>query len=1021
MAAAKTILLACAAALTDLLLSAARRKAMEPIESSSSRSLPWKPQPEYANTTSGEKGIHRMNISRALRIVGIVLLFHSAAIGTAVADSPREVFSLATLAGQIAIQTKYQESLFSIPGVIGTSVGYRDGEVVLVVFVDESRPAGEVPKELDGLRVVAETGEYPVPLDGGNPTLPDGFHTDVYSLPVPMGVSTGPIDSQSYVFAGDTYCNTGTLGFKACQPGSLTVGWVSANHVVAADSLGCPNRLDDVDQVQPGLLEVVCDPTHPDLRIIGRLDTVHQIDYLNDNTVDAAFVASDDDRTAWDILDIGMPSVYPGTPLLNECVAKSGRTTGFTRGVISDVNYTTAMTYADINGVVCGYAPFVDMIRVVPDATCNSVCAGGVCEPFGKHGDSGSAVVYEAGNQIVGVLIGGVGTSALVSPIQPVLAALDLSLDVRDCGDITVGQPTAGMLWQTGSAQQINWSSWGVVGAVNVDLSRDGGSPWTRLYSHVRPPLNWIATGPATNAAFLRVTSVDYPGIVSFSDQFKIVSLHLTAPNGGEELGVGDDVTIGWTSAGNLGNVDIELSRSGGGPWETILTDVPDSGGATWTVTGPVTDTALVRVSSRVDSRVSDKSDAVFAIAASQFVVDTTGDGSDSNLTDDACDDGTGYCSLRAAIQQANETDGKQTIAFDIPATGVPTIQPTSRLPVVSEPVVIDGTTQSPAGLVELDGSTAGTSQGLYFTSDNNSVRGLVINRFAQAGIAFFGDGDGGFSTVQGCRIGTDPTGTAPLGNGGTGIRVHNSVGNTIGGESSNHGNVLSGNSSGVFIDGGSERTTINRNMIGTALNGIDPIPNSGAGIRINGAHLNLIGSSDSKGNDIAFNGGSGIVISSGSSNAVAANSIHDNGGLGIDLGQDWTVTPNDVEDGDSGANDLLNYPVPSSFTIDASGTPTVSGTFDTEPTSAGWLFAIALWSNASCDPSGYGEGEFLAGTALAVLNGSGDASFSMPLDISLAPGETVYVSATASLIIPQAKQPVDMTSEFSPCLAVTR
>jgi hypothetical protein len=152
----------------------------------------------------------------------------------------------------------------------------------------------------------------------------------------------------------------------------------------------------------------------------------------------------------------------------------------------------------------------------------------------------------------------------------------------------------------------------------------------------------------------------------------------------------------------------------------------------------------------------------------------------------------------------------------------------------------------------------------------------------------------------------------------------------------------------------------------------------------------------------------------------VASNSIHDNGGLGIDLGQDG-ITANDVDDGDSGANDLLNYPIPSSFTVDASGTPTVNGTFDTEPTSAGRLFAINLWSNSACDPSGHGEGEVYAGSALVVLDGSGDAGFSVPLDISLDPGETVYISATALLVAPYTKLPIRMTSEFSPCLTVTR
>jgi CSLREA domain-containing protein len=497
-----------------------------------------------------------------------------------------------------------------------------------------------------------------------------------------------------------------------------------------------------------------------------------------------------------------------------------------------------------------------------------------------------------------------------------------------------------------------------------------------------------------------------------------IESILVSAPSSGQTHVIHSKMEIQWEASIEEDDalVDIQLSRDGGDNYESLLLEpIPASNGQeTWIVTGDPTDTAKIRISEAVSGQVFGTSTGVFSIVAEPYLVNTTADSVDANLSDNICLDAAGDCSLRAAIQQANAKPGTQTVAFAITSSGVPTIQPGSRLPVVSDSIVIDGGTQIPGGLVELDGSAAGASQGLYFTSDNNVVRGLVINRFSQAGIALFGDGGGGFSTIQGCRIGTDTTGKLALGNGGTGIRINNSVGNTV------WGSVVSGNASGIYIDGLSRRTTITGNMIGIAGNGIDPIPNTGAGIRISGADLNLIGSSDGDGNVIAFNGGHGIFVSSGASNAVAVNSIHDNGGLGINLGQDW-ITANDVDDGDSGANDLLNYPIPSSFTVDASGTPTVTGTFDTEPTSAGWLFAINLWSNSACDPSGHGEGEVYAGSALVVLDASGDAGFSVPLDIKLDPGETVYVSATASFIVPQARQPVDMTSEFSPCLAVTR
>jgi len=47
------------------------------------------------------------------------------------------------------------------------------------------------------------------------------------------------------------------------------------------------------------------------------------------------------------------------------------------------------------------------------------------------------------------------------------------------------------------------------------------------------------------------------------------------------------------------------------------------------------------------------------------FVVDDFGEGSDSNLNDNACGTAGGTCTLRAAIQQANFTSGLDTIEFD--------------------------------------------------------------------------------------------------------------------------------------------------------------------------------------------------------------------------------------------------------------------------------------------------------------------------------------------------------------------
>src|ERR1019366_8191714 len=151
-----------------------------------------------------------------------------------------------------------------------------------------------------------------------------------------------------------------------------------------------------------------------------------------------------------------------------------------------------------------------------------------------------------------------------------------------------------------------------------------------------------------------------------------------------------------------------------------------------------------------------------------------------------ANDSGAG--SLRQAILDANATNGLDTIIFQIPGSGVHTITPTSVLPSITDPVVIDGTTQpgfAGTPLIELNGANAGTtSDGLRLPMGNSTIRGLAVNRFGGAGIHV--QLPGGTNFIQGNFIGTDPTGTLSRGNGSAvqsgGVWVDSSSGNWIGG-----------------------------------------------------------------------------------------------------------------------------------------------------------------------------------------------------------------------------------------------
>jgi hypothetical protein len=92
-------------------------------------------------------------------------------------------------------------------------------------------------------------------------------------------------------------------------------------------------------------------------------------------------------------------------------------------------------------------------------------------------------------------------------------------------------------------------------------------------------------------------------------------SLHVTAPNGGEEWPVSSEQVISWSRGPRVTAVDVELSRDQGATWETIARGVTDTS-LTWTVTFPSTadDQALLRVVDPLQSAPGDTSDAFFTI-----------------------------------------------------------------------------------------------------------------------------------------------------------------------------------------------------------------------------------------------------------------------------------------------------------------------------------------------------------------------------------------------------------------------
>ncbi len=277
------------------------------------------------------------------------------------------------------------------------------------------------------------------------------------------------------------------------------------------------------------------------------------------------------------------------------------------------------------------------------------------------------------------------------------------------------------------------------------------------------------------------------------------------------------------------------------------------------------------------------------------LTVDSTADTSDFSTADGVCDTddgvGDGPCTLRAAIEQANFDSGTDTIEFSIVGVGPHTIGPGSALPTITDPVLIDGTSEPDfvsTPVVELDGSSAGAgTDGLNITAGSSTVKGLVINRFGGDGIQLSTSGG---NTIQGNYIGTDATGTADAGNSSVGVYVVSVPGNTIGGTAAGAGNVISGNNSnGVFIAGSAAAgNTIQGNYIGTDATGTADVGNSGAGVYVGFAPGNTIGGTAAGArNVISGSNGSGVSIvgNTATGNTIRGNYIGTDVSGAADLG----------------------------------------------------------------------------------------------------------------------------------------
>ncbi len=315
-----------------------------------------------------------------------------------------------------------------------------------------------------------------------------------------------------------------------------------------------------------------------------------------------------------------------------------------------------------------------------------------------------------------------------------------------------------------------------------------------------------------------------------------------------------------------------------------------------------------------------------------------------------------GAGSLRQAILDANANAGTDTIAFNIPGSGVHTITPATTLDHLTGPVLIDGYTQPGSSVntlavgddavlrIELDGTNVGSGIGLFLGGGGSTVRGLVLNRWTVSAIRV--DQNSG-STIEGNFIGTDSTGTTIPAVSTWLTYLSSTSGNLVGGTTPAGRNVMAGGGASgganLLIELASSNTVqgnyIGLNAAGTAALTLLPATTSGITMSAN-AHDNLIGGTAPGAGNVVY-GNAALLLATGSHhNTIQGNFIGTNAtgtaGVGAVVGIHTNNAPHDNLIGGSaaGAGNVISGNANGIQFVDGAAANTVQGNFiGTDPT----------------------------------------------------------------------------------------
>jgi hypothetical protein len=209
----------------------------------------------------------------------------------------------------------------------------------------------------------------------------------------------------------------------------------------------------------------------------------------------------------------------------------------------------------------------------------------------------------------------------------------DFSVD-SEPPDVTVMAPNGGEKVFADSSYLIRWTASDDIALASLDVfvSADAGQGFTPIAECQDLPGSaasclWLAPAPLTLTAIVRIAAEDTSGNSASDDSDAVFKIHsgtakvtVANPNVNKNLRIGSLENIKWThNLGGRATFRIELDRDDDGSYEELIAaaapaTTTQTGIFAWTVTGPPTTTARVRISWTGNPGSSDSSDVTFRI-----------------------------------------------------------------------------------------------------------------------------------------------------------------------------------------------------------------------------------------------------------------------------------------------------------------------------------------------------------------------------------------------------------------------